>query len=181
MTAPDAPATRDRLTICPVSLKQARAFVAAHHRHHAPPRGHKFSVGLAGPGGDLVAVAIVGRPVARHLDDGYTLEVTRLATLSVPGSCSRLYSAAWKAARAIGYRRMVTYTQGDETGASLKASGWHKVRDLPPRPGWNTTARPRRELGADNIARTLWQAGAPPVATAPDRTGPGATTTSSRA
>ena len=148
--------------IRPVSLKQACAFVEAHHRHHSAPRGHKFSIGLAGPGGDLVAVAIVGRPVARHLDDGYTLEVTRLATLDVFSSCSRLYSAAWKAARAIGYRRMVTYTQGDETGASLKASGWRKVRELPPRSGWNSTTRPRRDLGADNIARTLWQAGASP-------------------
>lgn len=159
MTAPAAGATRAHFTIQPVSLRQARAFVAAHHRHHAAPRGHKFSIGLAGPSGDLVAVAIAGRPIARHLDDGYTLEVTRLATLSVPGSCSRMYSAAWKAARAIGYRRMITYTQGAETGASLKASGWHKVRDLPPRPGWNTAARPRRDLGADHIARTLWQAG----------------------
>lgn len=148
-----------------MSLKQACAFVAAHHRHHQPPRGHKFSIGLAGPDGDLVAVAIVGRPVARHLDDGYTLEVTRLATLSVPGSCSRLYSAAWRAARALGYHRMITYTQGTETGASLKASGWHPVRHLPPRPGWSSQTRPRRNHGTDNIARTLWQAGAPPATT----------------
>jgi len=108
-----------------------------------------------------VGVAIVGRPVARHFDDGLTLEVTRLATLCVPTTSSRLYSAAWRAARAIGYRRMITYTQGAEHGASLKASGWHKVRDLPPRPGWNSATRPRRDLGTDNIARTLWQAGPP--------------------
>jgi hypothetical protein len=163
LTGPAAAATRAQFTIQPVSLKEACAFVEAHHGHHGAPRGHKFSIGLARPGGDLVAVAIVGRPVSRHLDDGYTLEVTRLATLGVPGSCSRLYSAAWRAARAIGYRRMITYTQGAETGASLKASGWHKVRDLAPRPGWNSQARPRRDLGADNIARTLWQVRAPAV------------------
>jgi hypothetical protein len=155
------PTPRARLEIRPVSFAEACAFVDAHHRHHTAPRGHKYSIGVTDENGALVGVAIVGRPVARHLDDGYTLEVTRLATLSVPTACTRLYSAAWKAARAIGYRRMITYTQGEEHGASLRACGWHKVRDLPPRSGWNSATRPREDRGTDHIARALWQAAAP--------------------
>ena len=159
---------RARLEIRPVRFAEACAFVDAHHRHHTAPRGHKYSIGDPDEDGALVGVAIVGRPVARHLDDGYTLEVTRLATLGVPTACTRLYSAAWKAARAIGYRRMITYTQGGEHGASLRASGWHKVRDLPSRSGGNSATRPREDRGSDHIARVLWQAGAPaPTCTSP--------------
>jgi hypothetical protein len=153
--------TGGRLEIRPVSFAAACAFVDAHLRHHAAPQGHKYSIGLADQNGDLVAVAIVGRPVARHLDDGLTLEVTRLATLGTPTACSRLYAAAWRAARAIGYRRMITYTQDGERGVSLRASGWSKVRDLPPRRGWNSATRARRDRGTDNIARTLWQTTTP--------------------
>jgi hypothetical protein len=112
--------------------------------------------------GALIAVAIVGRPVARHLDDGYTLEVTRLATIGAQNgaenACSMLYGAAWRAARALGYRRILTYTQDGEHGASLRASGWHKVRDLAPRAGWDTTTRHRTDRGTDRIARARWQA-----------------------
>lgn len=155
-----------RLHVRPVSFAAACAFIDTHHRHHTAPRGHKYSIGVSDEDGALVAVAIVGRPVARHLDDGFTLEVTRLATLTVPTACSRLYAAAWRAARAIGYRRMITYTQDGEHGASLRACGWHKVRDLPPRPGWNSTTRVRPDRGTDNIARSLWQAGTPADLTA---------------
>ena len=86
-----------RLEVWPVSFAAACAFVDAHHRHHTAPRGHKYSIGLSDQDGALVAVAIVGRPVARHLEDGFTLEVTRLATLGAPTACSRRYSAAWRA------------------------------------------------------------------------------------
>lgn len=88
---------RVRLEIRPLSFAEACTFVDAHHRHHKAPRGHKYSIGVTAEDGVLVAVAIVGRPVARHLDDGYTLEVTRLATLGVLTTCTRLYSAAWRA------------------------------------------------------------------------------------
>ncbi len=67
------------LDICPVSLKEANAYVEQHHRHHKPVVGHKFSIGCT-DGENIVGVAIVGRPVSRYLDDGWTLEVNRLAT-----------------------------------------------------------------------------------------------------
>jgi hypothetical protein len=73
------------------------------------------------------AVAIVGRPVARHLADGFTAEVTRLASDGTRNACSMLYGAAWRAARALGYRRLVTYTLAEERGASLRGAGWRLV------------------------------------------------------
>ena len=111
------------LSLVPVSLKDANAFVAAHHRHHKPTRGHKFSIGCAAEG-RLVGVAIMGRPVSRYLDNGLTLEVTRLCTTDEKNACSMLYAAAARAAKAMGYRKIITYTLDSEPGASLRAAGW---------------------------------------------------------
>ena len=91
------------LTLVPLPLKEANAFVAAHHRHHKPVVGHKFSLGCM-KDGQLVGVAIVGRPVSRYLDDGMTLEVNRLCRVGEKNVCSFLYGAAARAARALGYR-----------------------------------------------------------------------------
>lgn len=108
------------MLIVPVSLQEANAFVAAHHRHHGPVAGHKFSIGVAE--GDVVhGVAIVGRPVSRHLDDGLTLEVSRICTDGVRNGCSMLYGASWRAARALGYRRLITYTLPSEGGFTSRS------------------------------------------------------------
>lgn len=114
------------LEVCPMTLKEANAFVEQHHRHHKPVVGHKFSIGCT-DGKKIVGVAIVGRPVSRHLDDGWTLEVNRLCTDGTHNACSMLYAAAWRAARAMGYKRLVTYILDSESGTSLKASGWKCV------------------------------------------------------
>lgn len=111
------------LMLIPVSLAQANAFVAQHHRHHKPVAGHKYSIGCALEG-CLVGVAIVGRPVSRHLDNGTILEVTRLCTDGTPNACSMLYAAAARAAKAMGYRKIITYTLDTENGASLRTAGW---------------------------------------------------------
>ena len=111
------------LTLTPISLKDANAFVAQHHRHHKPVTGHKFSIACT-EAGRLAGVAIVGRPVSRYLDDGHTLEVNRLCTDGTKNACSFLYAAAWRAARAMGYKRVITYILDSECGASLKASGF---------------------------------------------------------
>ena len=114
------------LSLVPVSLKDANAFVAAHHRHHKPTRGHKFSIGCAAEG-RLVGVAIMGRPVSRYLDNGLTLEVTRLCTTDEKNACSMLYAAAARAAKAMGYHKIITYTLDTEPGCSLRAAGWKCV------------------------------------------------------
>lgn len=145
-----------RMHLTPVRFRQACAFIADWHRHLDPPRGHVFSIGYADDAGVLHGVAIVGRPVARMFDDGCTAEVTRLAT---DGSfhTSMLYGAAWRAARALGYRRMITYTRADETGTSLRGTGWSVVAQRPARPGWSVPSRRRRDRGADGVQRTLWE------------------------
>ena len=114
------------LEICPMTLREANAYVEQHHRHHGHVTGHKFSIGLT-DGKKIVGVAIVGRPVSRYLDDGWTLEVTRLCTDGSKNACSMLYAAAWRASRAMGYKRIVTYILDTESGTSLKVAGWKCV------------------------------------------------------
>jgi hypothetical protein len=149
------------LQIVPVALKEARIFVAAHHRtHRRTAPGHKFSIGLA-RGAELVGVAIVGRPVARHFDDGLTLQVSRTCIAgTVANGNSMLLGTAWRAAKALGYTRLITYTQAGESGVSLRAAGWRVVAQRRARPGWNCSRRPRCTDGTDHIQRTLWEAGA---------------------
>jgi len=117
-----------RLALVPCSLKDANAFVARLHRHSAIVVGHKFSIAasLCTPTGQavIVGVAIVGRPVSRRLDDGHTLEVTRVCTDGTRNACSFLYGAAKRAANALGFARLITYTTEHESGASLRAVGW---------------------------------------------------------
>ena len=137
-----------RLHLVPVRSRDAKEFVRLWHRHHPPPVGQIFCVGAADESGTLRAVAVVGRPVARHLDDGATLEVTRTASDGTRNANSPLYGAAWRAAKALGYRRLVTYRQAGESGASLRGAGWRVVARRPPRAG----------RGNDRIARLLWEA-----------------------
>lgn len=114
------------LELCPVSLAEANAYVAEHHRHHKAVTGHKFSIGVT-DGETIVGVAIVGRPVSRHLDDGWTLEVNRLCTAGTKNACSMLYAAAWRVSKAMGYKRLITYILESEPGTSLRAAGWKCV------------------------------------------------------
>lgn len=124
-----------------MTIAKAKAYVAKHHRHHRPPQGGLFAVGVESDG-TVCGVAIVGRPVARMLDDGRTAEVTRLCTDGTRNACSFLYAACWRAARALGYRRIVTYILASESGGSLKASGWvekHRTDGG----SWTSPSRPR--------------------------------------
>ena len=148
-----------RLVVVPVSFRQAKEFVAEWHRHHKPPVGHKFSVGVANEDGVLVGVAMVGRPVARHFDDGLTLEVNRTATDGSKNANSLLYGAAWRAAKALGYCRLITYTQEGESGVSLRASGWKEIARRSAHNGWDRPSRKRND--DDNTVgkqRVLWEA-----------------------
>lgn len=130
----------------PVTLKEASRFVDDFHRHHKAPQGGLFAIGLSETvvGIDtIIGVAIVGRPVARMLDNGYTAEITRLCVKEAyPNGCSMLYSACWRAARAIGYRRLITYILKSETGASLYASNF-KLVGACGGGTWNRDSRPR--------------------------------------
>ena len=144
------------LDVVPISFKEAVEFVRQHHRHHSPPIGHKFSIGVT-DGTNIVGVAMIGRPVARYFDDGLTLEVNRTCTDGSRNVNSMLYGAAWRAAKALGYRRLITYTRADETGSSLKGAGWRIVAQRTARKGWSTPSRPRVDTTQYGIQRTLWE------------------------
>ncbi len=135
-----------RLILHPITLKEACAFVARHHRHHKPPQGGLFAIGCAVAGTDEpCGVAIVGRPVARMSDNGWTCEVTRLATDGSRNACSMLYRAAWRAARAMGYRKLVTYILDTENGSSLNGAGFTCVGQAGGGE-WSREGRPRVDL-----------------------------------
>jgi hypothetical protein len=148
------------MEIRPITFREACAFVAKLHRHNKPPRGHKFSIALY-EGKKLVGVAMAGRPVARHLDDGLTLEINRTCTDGTKNANSMLYGACKRAAWAMGYRRVVTYTQADESGASLRAAGFDRVNELPARKGWAESSvklkHIRDAVGSGGVARIMWQ------------------------
>ena len=140
------------LEVVPVTLKAAKAFIAQHHRHNLPPQGWKFGVGLM-QSEVLVGVGVAGRPVARRLDDGRTIEITRVCVSQAPNGCSKLYGALRKASMALGYRRVITYTLAAEPGASLKAAGFRVDAHLPQRPTWDTPSRPREQTDATGLER----------------------------
>lgn len=129
------------LEVVPMTLTEAKAYIAEHHRHHRPPVGGLFAIG-ASNGKEIVGVVVVGRPVARLADNGWTVEVTRLASDGTRNVCSLLYRAAWRAARAMGYRKLITYTLQTEPGSSLRAAGFQLVGEVTKR-SWNTPSRPR--------------------------------------
>ena len=111
------------LELRPIDFKKACEFVEWHHRHNKPPVGHKYSIALY-DGEKLCGVVMVGRPVGRYLDDGMTLEINRCCTDGTRNACTKLYGAACRAAKALGYKRIITYTRENEPGTSLKASNW---------------------------------------------------------
>lgn len=129
------------LQLCPITWKEACAFIALHHSHHMPGSGWKFGVGV-NDGEKLVGVVTVGRPVSRVLDDGFTLEVTRNCTDRTPHVCSMLYGAARRVAKDLGFHRLITYTLLEEDGTSLKAVGWKAVHQTEGG-SWSTPSRLR--------------------------------------
>jgi hypothetical protein len=142
------------LRIVPVFFKQARDFVARHHRHHKPPVGHVFSVAVEDEAGTIRGVAMVGRPVARGACDGFTLEVNRCCTDGAPNACSMLYGACWRAAKALGYRKLITYTLDSEPGTSLLAAGF-KYQYITRGTPFSSPSRPRQPTLFD-VRKKCW-------------------------
>lgn len=135
----------------PIDLRVANEFVRKHHRHSKPVRGQKFGVAVT-DGKGWRGVAIAGRPVARHLDDGLTIEIYRVCTDGARNACSKLYAACCNAAKGMGYSLAITYTLASERGSSLRASGFKAVADVE-EAQWGRTTRPRvdRELVGDKV------------------------------
>ena len=144
------------LIVVPLSLKAANAFVSEHHRHHGEfPGGlDYFRIGAATSDGKMVGVAIVARPPNRNSDHSFTCEVVRVATNGHRNACSFLYGASARIARAMGFERIITYTLDDESGASLRASGW-KLEKTGIKSWWHSHQVPGRTVKArEHYART---------------------------
>lgn len=141
--------------IVPCDIAEANEFVRQYHRHHKPVPGAKFAVAFS-DGEAIHGVALVGRPVARMLDDGWTLEVNRLCTDGYRNACSALYAASWRIAKEMGYRRLITYTLPEEGGVSLLAAGWKLIGE---RGGgsWTCPSRPRVDMHPLQ-AKLCWEA-----------------------
>ena len=124
----------------PISIQNANAVVSQWHRHARPVLSARFAIGAV-VDGELVGVAITGRPVSRHLDDGVTAEVNRVCVLpeAPKGTNSFLYACCWRAWREMGGLKMVPYTLQTESGASLRGAGWEITAETKPSQGW---ARP---------------------------------------
>ena len=143
------------LELSPITLTEANEFVLQLHRNHAPVIGHKFSIAVW-DGEKVRGVAIIGRPISRHLDNGWTLEVNRVCTDGAKNACSMLYGAAWRATKAMGFKRLYTYTLAKEGGTSLRAAGWLCLGEAGGG-NWNVKSRPR--IDTDHQQRKLkWAA-----------------------
>ena len=142
------------LTLMPIPQREAQEFVNRYHRHHSASRGGKFSIAVT-LAQNIVGVAMAGRPVSRVLDDGFTLEVSRVCTDGTKNACSKLYSACMRAGKAMGYTRFITYTLPEEGGASLRAAGWTSVGEAGGG-NWNTKSRPRVDTVLDQT-KIRWE------------------------
>lgn len=148
-----------KLAIVPMTLDEANAFVREHHRHHKPVPGAKFCIGVAHSEDGIwqvVGVAIVGRPIARMLDDDWTLEVNRTCTNGTRNANSMLYGACRRVAFGLGYRRLITYTLPAEGGGSLTAAGWRCIGEAGGGK-WSRASRPRVDTHPTQ-AKLLWEA-----------------------
>lgn len=145
MTAPDAHAPRGpRLTIVPLTRDKANEVVTRIHRHHPRVVGHRFAIGTETEDGQLVGVAIAGRPVARCIDQDRIVEVVRVATDGTKNACSKLYGACCRIAAEMGFLHCMTYTLASEPGTSLIAAGWRRDGVVRGR-SWTTPSRPRTD------------------------------------
>ena len=139
----------------PISKSEANEYIKRHHRHHKPTQGWKFGIAV-NDGEKVVGVAVVGRPVARHLDDGLTLELTRLCVNEeIKNAASFLLGKVRRAVFALGYSRLITYTLENEPGVSLLAAGWKLIGR---RGGgkWDRCDRPRKDVHPIGV-KLLWE------------------------
>lgn len=147
------------LKLQPISFPEACSFIVEFHSHHKPPQGWKFGIAVNN-GTKIVGVITVGRPVSRFNDDSYTLEVTRCCTDGTKNAASMLYTAAWRACKSMGYKRLITYTLHTEKGTSLTASNF-KIVGKTSGGSWNSPSRPRFD-SHPTCQKTIWEISSAP-------------------
>ncbi len=149
-----------KLELCPISLAEANAFVRRFHRHNysCPRNGGRLAVSVTA-GSGLVGIGILARPVSRVLaQDIRTAEVVRVCVCpdAPTNACSMLYAALWRAWRAVGGRRLVSYTLQTEPGTSLRAAGFVAVAKVPGKT-WNRRGRPRNDQAVFFLPKVRWE------------------------
>lgn len=146
----------------PMTLREANDFVTSFHRHSGRTSrdGGKFAIGVVDASGELWGIAIVGRPLARLLDNGMTAEVTRTCIKpGAPKNCnSLLYGRCWRIWQQMGGERMITYTLESESGSSLKGAGWKIVGVSKSDKGWNRKLRERKWQPIYGQQKLRWEA-----------------------
>lgn len=149
-----------KLQPTPIALREANEFVRNFHRHNKPTQGGKFAIGALHDD-ELVGVAIVGRPVSATLDDGWTVEVTRVCVRdhAPRNACSFLYGRCWRIWQQMGGKRMVTYTLQTESGASLKGAGWQVMGEVRPHDRWTPKGGNRDWQPIYGQLKFRWEAG----------------------
>ena len=146
------------LELQPITYPEACAFIRDHHYHHLPPQGWKFGMAVSNNSA-VVGVITIGRPIARHFDNGLTLEVTRCCTDRTKNVASMLYGAAWRASKALGYKRLITYTLKEEAGTSLVAPGWKVINKSAGGGSWHTPTSNRPRVDKHPTGqKVLWEA-----------------------
>ena len=151
------PLARPAMRVLPITIGEARAHIERHHSHHHAPPGGLFACAVA-KGDRVVCAAIFGRPVARKLDAVATVgELTRVASDGTRHAASMCIAAATRAALALGYRRILSYTIYGESGASYLAAGWHITGLTGGFDGWNS--RPGRSTATTTAVKVRWETG----------------------
>jgi len=143
------------LRVVPITITEARRHVEAHHSHHHAPLGGLFAAAVA-QGDRMVCVAVVSRPVARKLGGRAIAEVTRLASDGTRHAASMCLAAATRAALALGYRRVISYTLAGESGTSYRAAGWHITGRTHNPDGWATR---EGRVTVQNGLKFRWETG----------------------
>ena len=144
------------IRIVPVTKQEAQDYVEIYHRHLGKSIRSVFEIGIADDDDKIRGVVIVGYPVARAHDNGWTLEVNRCCTDGVKNGNSMLYSAAWRVTRNLGYTKLITYTHKSESGASLRGSGWKVIAETKGKT-WNSKKRPRIDTTSVDVDKYRWE------------------------
>jgi hypothetical protein len=151
------------MRIVPLTLREANDFVERFHRHSARTSndGGKFAIGLQ-LDGQLVGVAIVGRPVARMLQIPGTAELLRncVSPAAPRNATSKLAGRAKRIWQLMGGVRLVSYTLARESGESMRGAGFIEDGAVAGR-RWDTPSRRRAARAIEQEDKVRWTTALP--------------------
>lgn len=143
----------------PITKNDARAFIERHHSHHNAPIQAIMWAAVEFKD-QVVCVGCLERPKARvTASSTKTVEITRVASDgSAKNAASKCIAHISRAALALGYTRLISFTLLGEAGTSYRAAGWRVTGLTPPRKGWSSSGRPRARAQQKG-AKVRWEFG----------------------